>query len=102
MATIGHFRKAGSGFEGSIITLSVQHSAVRFVEASDQRGENAPNYWIYAGEAEVGAAWCKQGQNGRHYLSCKIDDPSFVAPIYPQLFEGEDGRFALSWTRSNR
>lgn len=102
MATIGSFRKVGTNLEGSIITLSVQHNDVRFVANDGDRGDKAPAYRIFAGLAEIGAAWIKTGQNERSYLSCKLDDPSFVAPIYPNLFEEDDGSFALVWTRSNR
>ncbi|NIJ34081.1 DUF736 domain-containing protein [Sphingomonas oligoaromativorans] len=102
MAMIGTFRKAGSGFEGSITTLSVQRANVRLVKNEEDRSDKAPDYRIFAGEAEIGAAWEKVAQNERPYLSCKLDDPSFTAPIYPSLFEETDGGFTLKWTRSGR
>jgi uncharacterized protein (DUF736 family) len=102
MATIGMFRKADNGFEGSITTLSVQCANVRLVKNEEDRGDKAPDYRIFAGEAEIGAAWEKVAQNERPYLSCKLDDPSFTAPIYPSLFEEADGSFTLKWTRSGR
>lgn len=52
MATIGTFRKAGNGFEGSITTLSVQCANVRLVANEEDRGDKAPNYRIFAGEAD--------------------------------------------------
>jgi uncharacterized protein (DUF736 family) len=102
MATIGKFRKMGDGFEGTIITLAVRCANVRLVANEEDQGDKAPHYRIFADGAEIGAAWKKVGQNDRPYLSCKIDDPSFTAPIYPSLFEDEDGSFSLRWTRSNR
>ena len=30
-------------------------------------------------------------ERGRDYLSLKLDDPSFMAPIYANLFDDEDG-----------
>ncbi|WP_143049441.1 DUF736 family protein, partial [Agrobacterium vitis] len=33
------------------------------------------------------------------YHSAKLDDPSFSAPIYANLFEGDDGKYALIWSR---
>lgn len=73
-------------------------------DASEWRIHPAPTSALCSAphNAEIGAAWIKTGQNDRTYLSCKLDDPSFVAPIYPNLFEEEDGSFALVWTRSNR
>ena len=29
----------------------------------------------------------------------KLDDPSFTAPIYANLFEGDNGEYALIWSR---
>ncbi len=51
-------------------------------------------------KAELGAAWGKTSEGGRDYLSVKLDDPSFTAPIYANLIEAEDGTFNLLWSRS--
>ena len=37
-----------------------------------------------------GAAWAKSSAEGRGYLSLKLDDPSFSAPIFANLFQDED------------
>jgi uncharacterized protein (DUF736 family) len=52
---------------------------------------------------ELGVAWQKRSENDRDYLSVKLDDPSFPAPIYATLteVEGEDG-YQLIWSRQNR
>ena len=49
---------------------------------------------------EFGAAWKKTSGAGREYLSVKLDDPSFPAPIFASLVavEGGDG-YALIWSR---
>ena len=39
--------------------------------------------------AEIGAAWPKRSNEGRDYLSVKLDDPSFNAPIFANLFDGD-------------
>jgi uncharacterized protein (DUF736 family) len=40
---------------------------------------------------------------GRDYLSVKLDDPSFNAPIYANLFDDEDGEtFTLIWSRGRK
>jgi len=99
MATIGSFKRVNNGYEGSITTLSVQCPEVRFVANEEDRSDKAPDYRIYAGNAEIGAAWQKVAQNERPYLSCKLDDPSFTAPIYPTLFDEGDGSFTMRWSR---
>ncbi|MFY9700322.1 MAG: DUF736 domain-containing protein, partial [Rhodoplanes sp.] len=51
-------------------------------------------------EIEFGAAWRKTSNEGREYLSVKLDDPSFPAPIYASLVEVDDG-LSLIWSRRN-
>ena len=87
MATIGSFKKAGSEFVGEIVTLSVQAKAVRIVPEESTPNENAPSHRVFVGRAEIGAAWSKRSTEGRDYLSLKLDDPSFTAPIYANLFD---------------
>jgi uncharacterized protein (DUF736 family) len=48
---------------------------------------------------EIGAAWRRTSKDNRSYHSVKLDDPSFTAPIYAKLFEGDDGECALIWSR---
>ena len=104
MATIGTFRKAGSNeFAGEIVTLSVQAKGVRIVPDTRATGENAPSHRVLVGRAEIGAAWSKRSNEGRDYLGLKLDDPSFTAPIYANLFDDEDGEtFSLIWSRPSR
>jgi uncharacterized protein (DUF736 family) len=52
---------------------------------------------------EFGAAWKKTARDSdREYLSVKLDDPSFSAPIYASLVkvDGDEG-FTLIWSRRN-
>jgi len=45
----------------------------------------------------------KQSQEGRDYLSLKLDDPSFTAPNFANLFDDPDGEsFTLIWSRSSK
>lgn len=102
MATIGTFKKTGNDYAGDIVTLSVQAKNVR-ITAQDARGnDNAPSHRVFVGKAEIGAAWTKRSNEGRDYLALKLDDPSFNAPIYANLFndEGAD-TFSLIWSRPN-
>ena len=104
MATIGTFKKAGNQeFTGDIITLSVQAKGVRIIPDPRSSGENAPSHRVVVGRAEIGAAWSKRSAEGRDYLGLKLDDPSFTAPIYANLFDVEDGQgYSLIWSRSRK
>ena len=103
MANIGTFTTTTDGYKGEIMTMSVQQKNVRIVRETEAANENAPSHRVFVGRAEIGAAWSKQSREGRDYLSVKLDDPSFSAPIYANLFNDEDGKsFNLIWTRSTR
>ena len=102
MATIGTFTKSsdGSGFVGTIKTVVLNVKAK--IAPADKDNDKAPDYRIYASTTELGAAWKKTSNAGREYLSVKLDDPSFPAPIFASLVavEGKD-EFALIWSRRN-
>ena len=91
MASIGSFKKVGNEFQGEIVTLSVQTKNVRIVPEAYRASDDAPSHRVFVGRAEIGAAWSKRSAEGRDYLSVKLDDPSFDAPIYANLFDDEDG-----------
>jgi len=98
MATIGSFTKTDTGFSGSVKTLTLNVKAT--FRADDKENDKAPDYRIFAGTTEFGAAWKKTSREGRDYISVKLDDPSFPAPIYASLVEAEDGKgHALIWSR---
>jgi uncharacterized protein (DUF736 family) len=94
MANIGTFKKSGHEFQGEIVTLSLQSKGVRIVPETNRTSDNAPSHRVYVGRAEIGAAWSKRSNEGRDYLSVKLDDPSFNAPIYANLVEDGEA-FAL-------
>ena len=103
MANIGSFKKVGNEFQGEIVTLSVQTKGVRILQETSRGNDNAPSHRVYVGRAEIGAAWSKRSNEGRDYLSVKLDDPSFNAPIYANLFNDEDGEgFTLIWSRGRK
>ena len=103
MANIGSFKKVGGELQGEIVTLSVQTKGVRIVPEANRVNDNAPSHRVFVGRAEIGAAWSKRSNEGRDYLSLKLDDPSFTGPIYANLFEDEDGEgYSLIWSRGRR
>ncbi len=98
MATIGTFTKTANGYTGSVKTLNLNVKAVKFVPAEGDN-DKGPDYRIFAGATEFGAAWKQTSGKGNDYLSVKLDDPSFPAPIYASLVEVEGEDLALIWSR---
>ena len=103
MANIGSFKKVNAAeFQGEIVTLTVQARGVRIVPEANRSNDDAPSHRVFVGRAEIGAAWPKRSNEGRDYLSLKLDDPSFNAPIFANLFDGEDDTYNLIWSRGRR
>ena len=103
MANIGTFKKSGNEFQGEIVTLRLQSKGVRIVPETNRVSDNAPSHRVYFDRVEIGAAWSRRSNEGRDYLSVKLDDPSFPAPIYANLFDDPDGEtFTLIWSRSRK
>lgn len=101
MAIIGSFNSNGDGFNGTIKTLNLNVKAK--MVRPERASEKGPAFRILAGAVEFGAAWQKTSDEGRDYLSVKLDDPSFPAAIYATLIEveGSDG-LQLIWSRPTR
>ena len=98
MATIGTFTKSEDGsLSGSIKTLTLNVKAAQFRPA-DKENDKAPDYRIFSGTTEFGAAWKKTSRENNDYLSVKLDDPSFPAPIFASLVDADEG-YSLIWSR---
>jgi uncharacterized protein (DUF736 family) len=99
MATIGSFTAGKDGYTVTIRTLTVNVKA-NIVANDKKSSEGAPDFRVYAGRAELGAAWKAKisGKEPRDYLSVLLDDPSFPEPIRAALFE-EEGVAFLVWNR---
>ena len=98
MATIGSFHKQADGhYSGALKTLTLDIQTVE-LRPAESENDKAPDFRIFAGEVELGAAWKKTSRENRDYLSVKLDDPSFSGPVYASLVEAADG-YALIWSR---
>jgi uncharacterized protein (DUF736 family) len=102
MANIGSFKKVGNDFQGEIVTLSLQAKGVRIVAETNRSNETRPataSTWAGGDRGRLVEAL----RRGRDYLSLKLDDPSFNAPIYANLFDDEDGEgYTLLWSRPRK
>jgi uncharacterized protein (DUF736 family) len=99
MAQIGSFTRDENGiYTGEIRTLTLRVKAS--IKPVKRENDKAPDHRVSVGGVEFGAGWTKAARDsGVIYLSLKLDDPSFPAPIYATLIEGEDGGHRLIWSR---
>jgi uncharacterized protein (DUF736 family) len=102
---IGNFsyKQAEDTYTGEIKTLTLLRGSVQFrpVEAKSKDG---PNYRVVVqgetSQVELGAAWKRNSQNGRDFLSVSLDDPGLARPFNAALMPSEDGKSAiLIWSR---
>jgi uncharacterized protein (DUF736 family) len=65
---------------------------VKLIGNSEDSAESAADAYlrVIVSGVEIGAAWRRTSKDNRSYQSVKLDDPSFTAPIYANLFEGDD------------
>lgn len=96
MAIIGTFTKSDNGYQGTLATLTLK--AKLTLTPVSKAGEKSPDFRIFAGTAEIGAAWKAKSKDDKPYLSVKLDDPSFSAPILARLIDTDKGH-ALIWNR---
>jgi uncharacterized protein (DUF736 family) len=66
-----------------------------------EKANGAPDFRLYAGGAELGAAWRQDSKDGETpYLAVKLDDPSFAQPMRAAFFENEkEGTGVMVWNR---
>jgi uncharacterized protein (DUF736 family) len=99
MATIGTFTKQDDGFNGTLRTLAF---SVKVKIIPIDKAGNGPDYRVFAGAVEIGAAWKRQSKAEKDYLSVRLDDPSFAAPVNARLVDAGDGTASLYWSRRDR
>lgn len=101
MAQIGTFTAKDGKYTGTIRTMTINVKS-QIVPNAKKARDDAPDYRVYAGGAELGAAWKQESkESGQAYLSVKLDDPSFASPIRAAFFENEkDGTGVMVWNRA--
>jgi uncharacterized protein (DUF736 family) len=97
MSTIGTFAREGESYIGAIKTLTIKTKAS--IKPVEKTADRAPDYRVYADGVEIGAAWSMTSKAEKPYLSVKLDDPSFAAPITCRLVGVGEERQMLVWSR---
>ncbi|SCB37715.1 DUF736 domain-containing protein [Rhizobium hainanense] len=98
MATLGKFKKENGVYEGAIESITSAPLPARISPVQTKPNSDSPDYRVYRGAAEVGAAWKKKTRAGEHYLVVALDDPAFAQPIQCRLAKSGD-EYVLYWTR---
>ena len=100
MATIGTFTEKDGAYTGTIRTMTINVKA-QLVPNDSKASESAPDFRLYAGGAELGAAWRQESKDSeKPYLAVKLDDPSFAGPVRAAFFENEaEGTGVMVWSR---
>ncbi len=100
MSQIGSFTRGADGvYTGAIKTLAIDAKARLVPSDPASVSDKTPDLRVIVSGVEIGAAWRRTSKEGRVYHSIKLDDPSFTAAIYANLFEGDNGEHALIWSR---
>ena len=103
MPVIGTFKPEKDGYAGTLRTLTLNMKVK--ILAYDRKGtEGAPDFRLYVGDTEIGAAWRRTAKETEvPYLSVRIDDPSLPEPIRAALMEAtDDGIHRLLWRREKK
>ena len=99
---IGNFthNTAQDTYTGELATLEVGARKVVF-RPNEAKTDKAPNYRVVSasktGDVEFGAAWKKRSEEGRYYLSVKLDDPSLRQPINCAWWRQATSPMRSSW-----
>ena len=75
---------------------------IKLTPNDNRKSGKAPDFRVFAGPAELGAAWRKasSGEHPRDYLSMELDGPGLADAISAAVFFAEDGKKAqIVWNR---
>ena len=101
MAIIGTFTQEQDGSYSGILSTLTINVKVKLTPI-EAKSESAPDFRVTAGKNEIGAGWTKEARAGGEYVSLKIDDPSFPAPVFASLVASNEGGFNLLWDRPKK
>ena len=88
MAVIANFNLKDGKYTGTIRTMTINVKAQ--IVPNENQTTGAPDWRVLAGGAELGAGWNEETDDGRPYVSMKLDDPTFHQPIRAAFFENEE------------
>jgi len=99
MAQIGAFTMKDGTWTGTIRTMTINVKAP--LVPNRVKANGAPDFRLYAGGAELGAAWHQESKDGETpFLAVKLDDPSFAQPLRAAFFENaKEGTGVVVWNR---
>jgi uncharacterized protein (DUF736 family) len=99
MAQIGAFTLKDGAWTGTIRTMTINVKAQ--LVPNKEKANGAPDFRLYAGGAELGAAWRQNAKDSEMpYLAVKLDDLSFAQPMRAAFFENaKEGTGVLVWNR---
>jgi uncharacterized protein (DUF736 family) len=97
MATIGTFKLENGTYVGTLESFTCAPRPARIEPVANKSG-SAPDFRVYLGSSEVGAAWIQQTKDKRRYLAVTLDDPAFGRSIECRLVT-VDNQPTLIWSR---
>ncbi|HET9131340.1 MAG TPA: DUF736 family protein [Terriglobia bacterium] len=78
---------------------------IKLVPNDNQANPKAPAFRVFAGDAELGAAWQQRTNENapREFLSVNLDFPGLQEPISAAIFFSEDGTKGRAvWNRKRK
>ena len=95
---IGKLTASATGYTGQLKTLTL-NIPLQLVANERKSKLEQPDYNVFSGEVELGAAWNKVSQDAENYISVSIDDPSLPASIYFSAVKLHEAEPLLVWNR---
>ena len=105
MAAIGTLTPTRDGGWAGPILVMANVMKIKLVPNDNQANPKAPAFRVFAGDAELGAAWQQRtnGSEPREFLSVNLDLPGLPEPISAAVFFSEDGTKGRAvWNRKRK